>query len=113
MPASYVEFSAPSPIVPQTTGHSGRPGSTYSSASSVGASAQGKKKGPAVAPKRGAKRLQYVEALYEYTAQSETEHSMVEGERFVLIKEDPGDGWAEVEKGGSTRSVPASYVRAV
>ncbi len=113
MPATYVEFSAPSPIVPQTTGQSGRPGSTYSSASSVGTSAQGKKKGPAVAPKRGAKRLQYVEALYEYTAQSETEHSMVEGERFVLIKEDPGDGWAEVEKGGSTRSVPASYVRAV
>jgi len=74
---------------------------------------QAKKKGPAVAPRRGAKRLKYVEALYEYTAQSETEHSMVEGERFVLIKEDPGDGWAEVEKGGVTKSVPASYVKAV
>jgi hypothetical protein len=72
-----------------------------------------KKKGPAVAPRRGAKKLKYVEAVYEYTAQSEAEHSMVEGERFVLIKEDPGDGWAEVEKGGVTKSVPASYIQAV
>lgn len=87
--------------------------STYSSGSSVGTSAHTKKKGPAVAPKRGAKRLKYVEAMYEYIAQSETEHSMAEGERFVLIKEDPGDGWAEVEKGGATKSVPASYVRVV
>jgi len=31
----------------------------------------------------------------------------------VLIKEDPGDGWAEVEKGGVTKSVPANYVQAV
>jgi hypothetical protein len=72
-----------------------------------------KKKGPAVAPKRGAKKLKYVEALYEYTAQSETEHNMAEGERFVLVKEDPGDGWAEVEKSGVTKSVPASYLQAV
>jgi hypothetical protein len=66
-----------------------------------------------VAPKRGAKKLKYVEALYDYTAQGDAEHSMVEGERFVLIKEDPGDGWAEVEKGGVVRSVPANYVQAV
>jgi hypothetical protein len=57
--------------------------------------------------------LKYVEALYEYTAGSDAEHSMVEGERFVLIKEDPGDGWAEVEKGGVVKSVPANYVQAV
>ena len=75
--------------------------------------AGGKKQGPAVAPKRGAKKLRYVEALYEYTAQSDAEFSMQEGERFVLVKEDPGDGWAEVEKGGSTKSVPANYVQAV
>lgn len=66
-----------------------------------------------MAPRRGAKRLKYVEAVYEYAAQSESEHSMAEGERFVLIKEDPGDGWAEVEKGGMTKSVPASYIRVV
>jgi formin-binding protein 1 len=54
-----------------------------------------------------------VEALYEYTAQSDAEFSMQEGERFVLVKEDPGDGWAEVEKGGLTKSVPANYVQTV
>jgi hypothetical protein len=122
VPATYVESSAPtlSPVVAQTTGSSARPSSTYSnSGSSIGTTgatsgpAGPKKKGPAVAPRRGAKRLTYVEALYDYTAQSETEHSMAEGERFVLIKEDPGDGWAEVEKGGATKSVPASYIQVV
>lgn len=113
MPGTYLEVFA-APIVPQDTGSSQtRPGSTYSnSGSSIGTAAPAvKKKGPAVAPRRGAKKLKYVIALYDYTAQSETEHTMTEGERFVLIKEDPGDGWAEVEKGGVTKSVPASYVR--
>jgi formin-binding protein 1 len=107
--------------VSHNTGASGRPASTYSnSGSSIGtgsgitaAAPAVKKKGPAVAPRRGAKKLKYVTALYDYTAQSDAEHSMVEGERFVLIKEDPGDGWAEVEKGGMTKSVPASYVQIV
>ena len=66
-----------------------------------------------MAPRRGAKKLQYVEALYDYQAGSDSEHSMSVGERFVLIKEDQGDGWAEVEKGGVTKSVPANYVQAV
>ena len=72
-----------------------------------------KKKGPAVAPKRGAKKLQYVEALYDYEGRSEGEHSMAEGERFVLVQKDQGDGWAEVERGGRTASVPASWVKEV
>lgn len=54
-----------------------------------------------------------MEALYDYTAQSDAEHSMTEGERFVLVKEDSGDGWAEVEKAGVTASVPANYIQAV
>lgn len=66
-----------------------------------------------MAPRRGAKKLKYVEALYEYTAQSDAEFSMQEGERFVLVKEDSGDGWAEVEKNGVAKSVPANYVQAV
>lgn len=113
VPTAYVEVLAPAPLAPQNTGHSTRPASTYSnSGSSIGTAAtSGKKKGPAVAPRRGAKKLKYVEALYDYAAQSEAEHSMAEGERFVLIKEDPGDGWAEVEKGGVTKSVPASYIQ--
>ncbi|KAI2606170.1 FCH-domain-containing protein [Hypoxylon fragiforme] len=114
VPATYLEVF-PEPIAPQDTGSSlnNRPASTYSnSGSSIGtAGPTVKKKGPAVAPRRGAKKLKYVVALYAYTAQSDVEHSMSEGERFVLIKEDPGDGWAEVEKGGVTKSVPASYVQ--
>jgi hypothetical protein len=66
-----------------------------------------------VAPKRGARKLRFVEALYEYQAQGATEHSMAVGERFVLIRDDPGDGWVEVERGGATRSVPAAYVHEV
>ncbi|KAL1891506.1 Protein BZZ1 [Sporothrix stenoceras] len=117
VPASYVEVaptpSVPTAMAPQNTGQS-----TYSnSGSSISTTnttiAGNKKKGPAVAPRRGAKKLKYVEALYAYAAQNDSEHSMTEGERFVLVKEDPGDGWAEVEKGGVTKSVPASYVQAV
>ena len=66
-----------------------------------------------MAPKRGAKKLKYVEALYEYQAQSEAEHSMAEGERFVLINMDAGDGWADVEVGGRVGSVPANYLQQV
>ena len=72
-----------------------------------------KKKGPAVAPKRGAKKLKHVEALYAYEAQSEAEFDMSEGERFILISMGTGDGWADVEKDGQTRSVPANYIQEV
>jgi len=111
VPASYVE------IIPLTPPSSNRPDSTYSASSasiagSVTAAAV-KKKGPAVAPKRGAKKLKYVEAMYDYTAQTDVEHSMSEGERFVLINMDSGDGWADVEKDGVVRSVPANYIQQV
>ena len=114
VPASYVEAApaAPAAMAPQNTGQS-----TYSnsgsSISTTNTTIASRKKGPVVAPRRGAKKLKYVEALYAYAAQNDTEHSMAEGERFVLVREDPGDGWAEVEKGGVTKSVPASYIQAV
>ena len=79
VPASYVEsFLSTSPL-------SARPGSTYSTsfvslAGSITASR--KKKGPAVTLKSGSKRLKYVEAMYDYQARSNVEHSMVEGERL-------------------------------
>ncbi|KAE9977705.1 hypothetical protein EG327_007645 [Venturia inaequalis] len=110
VPTAYVE------LLPLSTP---RPPSTYSNSSAHTASSQppgssaaanAKKKGPAVAPKRGAKRLKYVEALYDYEARSDVEHDMKEGERFVLVKTDEGDGWADVERGGVVRSVPASYL---
>lgn len=112
VPSAYLELL---PSALSSAAHT-RPSSVHSnSGSSMGMSGSGtlKKKGPAVAPKRGAKKLRHVEALYEYAAGSEAEHSMVEGERFVLVKEDPGDGWIEVEKGGRVGSVPANYVQAV
>lgn len=55
--------------------------------------------------------MKYVEALYPYEAQSESEWSMIEGDRFVLVKEDGGDGWCDVERGGVVKSVPATYVQ--
>ncbi|EWG40838.1 hypothetical protein FVEG_03095 [Fusarium verticillioides 7600] len=111
VPSSYVEFTAVT--IPAAPAPAARPSSTYSTSTTSSLAPSTKKKGPAVAPKRGAKKLRYVEALYEYTAQAESEHSMAEGERFVLVQDDPGDGWVEVEKAGVTGSVPASYVQAV
>jgi formin-binding protein 1 len=89
--------------------------STYSDSSTslTSATTGTKKKGPAVAPKRGAKKVKYVEALYPYKAQSEAEFDMAEGERFILISMGSGDGWADVERGGETRSVPANYIQEV
>ncbi|KAG8677506.1 Protein BZZ1 [Fusarium poae] len=112
VPTSYVEFTTVT-TTPSAPAPSARPSSTYSTSTTSSLTQSNKKKGPAVAPKRGAKKLRYVEALYEYAAQAETEHSMAEGERFVLVQDDPGDGWVEVEKAGVTGSVPASYVQAV
>lgn len=63
-----------------------------------------------MAPKRGAKKLQYVTALYDYDARTDAEWSMVEGDRFVLINRDSGNGWADVEKGGQVKCVPANYI---
>jgi hypothetical protein len=118
VPASYVEVFEPTPPTTASTfSSSTRPDSTYSASSAsttnLHAAVAGKKKGPVVAPKRGAKKLKYVEALYDYTAQSDAEHSMVEGDRFVLINADSGEGWADVERDGVVRAVPANYVQQV
>lgn len=112
VPAAYVE-PTPTPSRPSiTSSGSDRPESTYSTASSVSASAAaaGKRRGPAVAPKRGAKKVQYVVALYDYQARSDAEFSIAEGDKFVLVNRDSGNGWADVEKGGQTKSVPANYI---
>ena len=87
--------------------------SAVSIAPSITGSLTGKKRGPAVAPKRGAKKVTYVEAIYAYEAQTSAEFSMSEGDRFVLVKPDGGDGWAEVEQNGVKRSVPANYIQQV
>lgn len=112
VPGSYLEILPPASSAPPPNAN--RPMSSYSNNGSVSSIAtSAKKQGPAVAPRRGAKKVKYVEALYPYEAQSDQEWSMGEGERFVLVKEDQGDGWAEVERGGITKSVPANYVQVV
>ncbi|KKA18554.1 Actin polymerization protein Bzz1 [Rasamsonia emersonii CBS 393.64] len=113
VPASYVEV-APTPSPTPSAGSTDRQGSGFSNSStSLAGSGTSKRVGPAVAPKRGAKKLQYVEALYDYEARSDAEFSMVEGDRFVLINRDSGDGWADVEKGGQIKSVPANYIQEI
>ncbi|KAH1427506.1 hypothetical protein KXX32_005708 [Aspergillus fumigatus] len=94
VPASYVEvLPTASPAPTASPGITDRPGSTYSNSSaSLSGSMAAKRVGPAVAPRRGAKKLQYVEALYDYEARSDMEWSMVEGDRFVLVNRDSGDG---------------------
>ena len=89
------------------------PSSRSESTASLTSQQQVKKKGPAVAPKRGAKKVKYVEALYPYSAQSDAEFDMVEGERFILISMGTGDGWADVERNGEKGNVPAAYIREV
>lgn len=115
VPASYVDVApTPSPVPSPSPGSTDRRASTFSNSStSLAGSVTSKRVGPAVAPKRGAKKLQYVEALYDYEARSDAEWSMAEGDRFVLINRDSGDGWADVEKGGQVKSVPANYIQEV
>jgi hypothetical protein len=112
VPASYVEVLATS--TPTTKD---RPTSSYSNSSgsviNAGNTGPVKKRGPAVAPKRGAKKLNFVEAIYDYEARTDAEWSMKEGDRFVLVNRDSGDGWADVEKGGQVKSVPANYIQDV
>ena len=112
MPSAYLEEVPTAASTPAGE----RPPSLYSNSSASLASsniAAKKKQGPVVAPRRGAKKVKYAEALYDYTAQSDAEFDMVEGERFILISMGTGDGWADVEKNGETRSVPANYIQEV
>ncbi|ERF76927.1 hypothetical protein EPUS_02639 [Endocarpon pusillum Z07020] len=107
VPTAYIEELAPEP---EASSIVERPVSVYSDSSATSTNIA-KKKGPAVAPRRGAKKIKYCEALYAYTAQSDAEFDMQEGDRFELISMGGGDGWADVAKGGETRNVPANYIQ--
>lgn len=73
-----------------------------------------KRKGPAVAPRRGAKKAQYVEALYDYTADEENELTIHVGDKIVLIQDDTdGSGWTEGELNGERGLFPTAYVKKV
>jgi hypothetical protein len=112
VPASYTEMT------PKAADTDDRPVSTAASmsttslAGSINSSA-GRKQGPAVAPRRGAKKVRHVEALYTYDPSGEGETAMQEGEKMVLISPDQGDGWCEVEGKAGRGVVPAGWVKEV
>ncbi|KAK5115361.1 hypothetical protein LTR62_001561 [Meristemomyces frigidus] len=136
VPASYAEVSAAT----TTTAEEQRPLSLATSASNLSLTSSmedstgsvRKKVGPAVAPRRGAKKaavssssptspagagggggMQFVEALYAYPGTGPGETSMEAGERLVLVTPDGGDGWVEVESRGGRGVVPGSWVKEV
>ncbi|KAK3051546.1 Protein BZZ1 [Extremus antarcticus] len=117
VPASYTEMlptpSSSTTLPPRPV--STASGSTTSLAGSdSGSAAPKKKQGPAVAPRRGAKKtLRHVEALYTYEAAGPGETGMQAGERMVLMQADQGDGWCEVEGLAGKGVVPAGWVREV
>lgn len=111
VPTAYFEELPPS-TTPKSAITPDRPTSAYSNHSTTSSNIA-KKKGPAVAPRRGAKKIKHCEALYDYNAQSQDEFDMQEGDRFELISMGIGDGWAEVAKNGETRCVPANYIQEV
>lgn len=71
----------------------------------------GKKKGPAVAPKKGAKKVTYMIALYDYDAQSSDELTIRAGDKIVVISEDQGDGWTEGELNAMSGMFPTAYAK--
>ncbi|OLL23196.1 Protein BZZ1 [Neolecta irregularis DAH-3] len=72
-----------------------------------------KKKGPTVAPKRGAKKLKYMRALFDYEAQSSLEIPIREGDLILVTDEDRGDGWTEGEINGVKGQFPTNYAEFV
>ena len=120
VPASYVDLTTAKPLPerprPTSTASASTNSLTNNSGSDTSAptsAPKAKKQGPAVAPRRGAKKVKHVEALYTYSASGPGEVDMREGERMVLILADQGDGWCEVEGSAGRGVVPASWVREV
>ena len=76
--------------------------------------AAGKKQGPQVPPKRGAKKIQYVEALYNYDADGDDELTIRAGDRIILLTDNiEGSGWTEGELDGARGVFPTSYVKKI
>ncbi|KAF4554932.1 BZZ1-like protein [Elsinoe fawcettii] len=116
VPTSYIDLSSPVPAAPHPSASVISLTPSYASSASPNPAASspnpGKKKGPAVAPRRAKKAAaptqpaqRTVEALYTYAAAGEGEVSMDEGERLVVVGKDEGDGWVEVERGNGSRGV--------
>lgn len=85
---------------------------TASAGSQATSGSGGKKKGPAVAPKRGAKKVNYMIALYDYDATSPDELTIRAGDKILVISEDSGDGWTEGELNAMSGVFPTAYAKA-
>ncbi|GMF58864.1 unnamed protein product [[Candida] boidinii] len=69
----------------------------------------GKKQGPKVAPKRGAKKVKYMEISDPYEPADEDELGVNAGDKVLVLKEDDGSGWTEGEIEGIRGLFPTSY----
>lgn len=108
IPASYAEIVNSIRAIPSITSVS-----TTATGDSRGTASSGKKKGPAVAPRRGAKKIRYMIALYDYDAQTENEITVRQGDKIVVIEDDNGDGWTEGELNGMRGAFPTAYAKDV
>jgi hypothetical protein len=98
VPASYVENVLPS--------------MSTESVNTVSTSGSGtKKKGPAVAPKRGAKKVSYMIALYDYDAQAPDELTIRAGDKILVVEQDTGNGWTQGELNAMGGAFPTSYAK--
>lgn len=104
VPASYAEIIHNIRAVPSIA-------SVSTSATNDSRATASKKKGPAVAPKRGAKKIRYMIALYNYDAQTEEEITVRQGDKIMVIEDDQGDGWTEGELNGMRGVFPTSYAK--
>lgn len=84
---------------------------TISGESAATSSSGGKRKGPAVAPKRGAKKVSYMIVLYDYDATSPDELTIRAGDKILVVTEDSGDGWTEGELNGMSGVFPTAYAK--
>jgi len=74
---------------------------------------QSKKVGPQVTPRRHGKKIEYMQALYDYQARGSDEISIKAGDKIVVISKDDGSGWTEGELNGSKGLFPTSYTKSV
>lgn len=63
---------------------------------------------PKVVPRKSVKATNQVRVLYDYEAQGDDELTVSSGDTVVLINDD-GSGWSEVELNGNIGLIPTSY----
>lgn len=104
VPASYAEIVHSIQATPSIA-------SVSTTTTSDSRNTSSKKKGPTVAPKRGAKKIRYMIALYDYDAQTDEEITVRQGDKIMVIEDDSGDGWTEGELNGMSGIFPTAYAK--